>query len=1016
MIPVKLYLKNFMSYGGNVPPMEFTDFHIACLCGNNGHGKSAIIDAITWVLWGEGRKTSAEKKASDGLLKIGATEMMVEFIFDLEGDRFRVIRQYSKSGNSSKTTLEFEVFEREKNEFITLTQKSISQTQEKINEFLRMNYDVFINSSAILQGRADEFATKKAGERKQLLADILGLFKYDELSEKAWEKYREASMRINFIEDEKQVINETLFQKENVLEKLRNIKEDLEKLNNEINIIENALISLREKKNKLTFIKEQLTGINEQIKRDENTLEEQKKQKLQMAEEIERLKNIIKDEENIIKAYDEYEKLIKQESIMMEKIQKMTRLRQKKNSIDNKINQKRNEITSEIDITKEKINSIKSKLKDNIKIMEERENIENNFRQLEELEKKEKNLEENFRNQKKLEDIKRKIERSINEKEGLLKIEMGTLENQRKETERKIFQIETLSKEIKRLREKTSRSEELTVEKDETIKKGLEKRTHIDRIKEKIKELEKETEDDRERWKTISKTKIGKCPLCEAPLDQERKRKTLEKIKKEADSRKNKISDLGGEIKKIEEERNSLLIKHKEIMEELALLEPEKSLLAQKEMELKECEKGETLIINIKHDIEKIERKIKEKKYAEDDYKKLEEIQEKLTISGYNEEERENIKLEKEKLENYRNLKIKLDFAIEEKNKLDRELPELEKRAGEKEKILEKEDFAPELKEELLKIEKELASLDYSGEEHNSIRERIKKLSRITTQKVLLDDARKQLPARKEKIINLDEKIQEIEKILKQLKVDKEEKTALLSELPLLEEEIPQREIALQGIRLRVTDLTLEKGNLESLSDTYKRLEEKLNNFTEELELRTKEKNIYKILNRAFGKDGIQALIIQNCIPEIETEANKLLSRLTDNRIHLTLELLRVKKSGGLKETLDIKISDEVGTRDYELYSGGEAFRTNFALRVALAKLLARRAGTKLRTLIIDEGFGTQDTEGLEQLVQVIQEAGKDFDKIIVITHMESLKNFFPTRIEISKSSSGGSSFRVIHN
>jgi exonuclease SbcC len=69
---------------------------------------------------------------------------------------------------------------------------------------------------------------------------------------------------------------------------------------------------------------------------------------------------------------------------------------------------------------------------------------------------------------------------------------------------------------------------------------------------------------------------------------------------------------------------------------------------------------------------------------------------------------------------------------------------------------------------------------------------------------------------------------------------------------------------------------------------------------------------------------------------------------LTNNSTQISIESLRDLKSGGIKETLDIKISDELGIRDYELYSGGEAFRIDFSLRIALSKLLTRRAGTKL--------------------------------------------------------------------
>jgi len=107
------------------------------------------------------------------------------------------------------------------------------------------------------------------------------------------------------------------------------------------------------------------------------------------------------------------------------------------------------------------------------------------------------------------------------------------------------------------------------------------------------------------------------------------------------------------------------------------------------------------------------------------------------------------------------------------------------------------------------------------------------------------------------------------------------------------------------------------------------------------------------------------------------------------------------------REALDILISDELGTRPYELYSGGEAFRINFALRVALSKLLARRAGASLRTLIVDEGFGTQDTQGRERLVESINAIQEDFDKVLVITHIDELKEAFPVRIEVFKTPSG---------
>jgi exonuclease SbcC len=176
------------------------------------------------------------------------------------------------------------------------------------------------------------------------------------------------------------------------------------------------------------------------------------------------------------------------------------------------------------------------------------------------------------------------------------------------------------------------------------------------------------------------------------------------------------------------------------------------------------------------------------------------------------------------------------------------------------------------------------------------------------------------------------------------------------------------------------------------------------------LSQRRVEKAIYEELRLAFGKNGIPAMIIETAIPELETAANRLLNRMTDGRMSLMLTTQREKVTGGVAETLDIQIADELGTRAYEMFSGGEAFRINFALRVALSQMLARRAGAQLRTLFIDEGFGTQDEEGRNKLVEAITAIQDDFDLILVITHIEDLRDSFPVHVLIEKQADGNGS------
>ena len=170
--------------------------------------------------------------------------------------------------------------------------------------------------------------------------------------------------------------------------------------------------------------------------------------------------------------------------------------------------------------------------------------------------------------------------------------------------------------------------------------------------------------------------------------------------------------------------------------------------------------------------------------------------------------------------------------------------------------------------------------------------------------------------------------------------------------------------------------------------------------------------SLYEDLREAFGKRGVPAMIIETAVPELEASANELLGRMTDGRMHVRIETQKEIKTGEVREALDILISDELGTRAYELYSGGEAFRVNFAIRIALSRLLARRAGAQLRSLFIDEGFGTQDARGREQLVAAINSIQDDFDRILVITHIDELRDAFPARIEVTKTPQG-SQFRL---
>ena len=95
------------------------------------------------------------------------------------------------------------------------------------------------------------------------------------------------------------------------------------------------------------------------------------------------------------------------------------------------------------------------------------------------------------------------------------------------------------------------------------------------------------------------------------------------------------------------------------------------------------------------------------------------------------------------------------------------------------------------------------------------------------------------------------------------------------------------------------------------------------------------------------------------------------------------------------------------------MFSGGERFRADFAIRLALSHILARRSGRRLRMLVIDEGFGTQDDEGVSALIDAIHDVSADFEKVLVVSHVDEIKNQFDRQISVWKDG-GGSHFRLV--
>lgn len=327
---------------------------------------------------------------------------------------------------------------------------------------------------------------------------------------------------------------------------------------------------------------------------------------------------------------------------------------------------------------------------------------------------------------------------------------------------------------------------------------------------------------------------------------------------------------------------------------------------------------------------------------------------------------------------------------------------------------LESDQFALDARIELAKMEDKLTKIGYNPQLHSQIRQDESALRASAEEFQKLESARAKLEPLTREIDDLSKQLQEQELENNILAESVEKATKLYAESMEQLPDISLAEKQLTSLMEQESEKNRELGAARQKVDVIPALKKRVKGYNQEREEVAQKISHYKKLEKAFGKDGVPALLIEQALPEIENEANEILDRLSGGAMNIRFQTRReMRTRDEKKETLDILISDTNGMRDYELFSGGEAFRVNFAIRMALSKVLAKRAGARLQTLVIDEGFGSQDTTGRQRLIEAINLVKDDFARVLVITHLEELKEAFPKRIEVEKTPQG-STVKVI--
>ncbi|MCX6037302.1 MAG: AAA family ATPase, partial [Chloroflexi bacterium] len=234
MIPLRLKLSGFLSYRDPVE-VDFSGFDLACISGQNGAGKSSLLDAMTWALFGQARKRD------ESVINLQSAAAEVAFTFGYENNQYRVIRSLARG---KTTTLEFQISDG--GIWRPLTEHTNRETQARIEQVLRLDYDTFINVSFFLQGRADQFAQQPPTRRKEILGNILGLEIWEVYQERAAERRKEVESNLGAVDGRTTEIDAELAEEEPRKLRLAELETQLSGLVASRKVQEAALASVKQ--------------------------------------------------------------------------------------------------------------------------------------------------------------------------------------------------------------------------------------------------------------------------------------------------------------------------------------------------------------------------------------------------------------------------------------------------------------------------------------------------------------------------------------------------------------------------------------------------------------------------------------------------------------------------------------------------------------------------------------------------------------------------------------------------
>ncbi|HIK40542.1 AAA family ATPase [Thermoleptolyngbya sp. M55_K2018_002] len=1081
MIPLQLKLKNFLSY--RQAALDFRGLHVACVCGQNGAGKSSLLEAIAWAIWGESRATH-----EDDVIHQGETEAQVEFTFSCRQQTYRVLRTRVR-GQTSSLELQIET----PTGFRPLTERGMRATQQLILQHLRLDYETFVNSAYLRQGRADEFMLKRPGERKQILADLLKLDQYDEAAETARERSRLAKAELDVLERSLETLAQQLeagaslsaeckalratidtWQQDqtsdtDALHQLQAVQQQRRTWTQQLHLHQQQEQRLRQDGQRLqqdlAAAQQQLRSLEATLsKADEITAGYTEFHSLQTEEEIQSAKfhahqaaiaqrDQLQQQLNtqLAALQDQHLRLQAQRDTLQQQIQELQHTLAKAPDLDTALEnlrmarerlvqldqlqsqaaplmQRQQQIRATLDRAQARLQARLEEYQTTRQqllqqqgqqaqacqaltaIMERSAYLENRRRYQQEL--REKGMERRTFMER-LQERQRELEAQVaglDNKMALLQQQMpgaiaqpaSSLEPQRTSSERASERASERSSELSSVPLEAERSDSAGIRK----RRGKPKRTTLKVLPDAALMVHGQEQPG-------SQGSFPPCPLCDRPLDEHHWAVVMERHHAEKQELYDQLWVIREQLAVSEREIQVLRQEYRDLEKELADYSDVLQLQGQLQQQVQDRATVEARLQQLAQEEADLGRSLQTGDYAPDLHEELRLLDETLAQLQYDDRDHA---LARGEVDRWRWAEIKhaeLKQAQKRLQQLLAQQPELEAQLATVEQQRAELLNQSVLQRQIRDLEQQIEAIAYNLKRHTTLRNALRLAQVWQLRHQELQQAQQQYPQVQQQVKDLAARLTERSHLLDTLSADIR---ALVQQIEATPD--PARAIATleQQIQQRRTQLDAGLANLGRLEQQIQQLaaleQQQADLLIQQRNLQ-RQRQVYHELAQAFGKNGIQALMIENVLPQLEAEANQILGRLSNHQLHIRFVTQRARRKGkstspqGLIDTLDILIADANGTRPYETYSGGEAFRVNFSIRLALARLLSQRSGTAMQMLIVDEGFGTQDDAGCDRLIAAIQAIAPDFACILTVTHMPRFKEAFQTHIEVTKTDQG---------